>query len=662
MKIIFILLISIFISCGNQGKIPPKAVNGVLDLRDWDFEKDGVINLDGEWEFYWETFPEGDNLNLPETIKSFIFVPKDWNGNRVSYKNNKGVIEEKEIEGEGYATYKINLILKENSQFLEMLFPIEFNSYEVYVNNVRIHKIGELGKNKEQSIPKWSRKYTILDKDQLSNNIQIKILISNFDHTLGGLVNPIVLGSVTKIGALQSSSLAIDLFICGILFIMGMYHLALFNLRNEDKSTLYFGLICLLLAFRTTLTGEAFYYDLFPEATYALSLKFEYLTYYIVVPLFYKFLEYLFKSEFNDLVSKIVYFISFILILIVILLPPIFFSKTLLFIQIFTVTNIFIIFKFLISAILHKRDGAGFVIIGFFIFVLTIINDILHNNFIINTGLYTPAGLVFFIFAQSYLLSARFSKAFQDAKDARKLAEEQRQLVVQSKEEIERLGRAKDEFLANLSHEIKTPLVTIYGYSELIAMDGEIPETTKEYGSEIYKSAGKLNSYMDDVLLVTDLETNLELKKEDFELRDLVEEMVQNLDSMASEKNIVWNSDQALGKITCDRVLFSRALGNIMKNAIVYNQNGGNVTIRSSKKSGIFIIEIQDDGIGISEAYHQKIFEKFFRVDSSLSYEVSGVGLGLFLSKRIIDLHGGSIKVNSSLGKGSTFEILCSWL
>jgi two-component system sensor histidine kinase ChiS len=180
----------------------------------------------------------------------------------------------------------------------------------------------------------------------------------------------------------------------------------------------------------------------------------------------------------------------------------------------------------LIKAMSAKRNGAGIFLIGFLIFGLFMINDILFNRNIINTGLYVPVGLVAFIFAQSYLLSARFSMAFTDAKEARRIAEEQKLLVQTAKEEIERLGRTKDEFLANLSHEIKTPLVTIYGYSEMITLEEDLPESTKEYGREIYKSAGHLNSYMDDVLLVTDLETNLQIDKKSTLLSTLIKNSI----------------------------------------------------------------------------------------------------------------------------------------
>jgi len=232
------------------------------------------------------------------------------------------------------------------------------------------------------------------------------------------------------------------------------------------------------------------------------------------------------------------------------------------------------------------------------------------------------------------------------------MAEEQKQLVQTAKEEIERLGRAKDEFLANLSHEIKTPLVTIYGYSELLTMEEGLPESIKEYGTEIYSSAGRLNSYMDDVLLVTDLETNLQIDKKPHSLSTLVGNALRPLDSLILEKKVqIQISDLSSTTVLCDAILFERALSNVLKNAIVYNKLGGEVKLEIKQVGTFQEISIRDTGIGIEPEYHEKIFEKFFRIDSSLSYEVSGVGLGLFLAKRIVELHGGSIGVSSQIGE-----------
>jgi signal transduction histidine kinase len=648
--------ISWIASCApSDKKIPPKAIKGVLDLRDWDFQKDGNINLDGEWEFYWKEFPVGEELALPEEKRDYIDVPRFWNGKVVKRITENGEKIEETLEREGYATYRLKVLMK-HKLALGFRISAQLSSYQIFMNKVLLQEAGIVGSSLETSQGDRSIHYSFMNLDK--EEIEILVKISNFQFSRGGFKESIKIGIQESIYSLRDYSLALDLFILGILFIMGIYHLALFYLRREDRSPLYFGIFCLTIFLRTGITGERYLQSLVPSLGFSLGYSLDYLTMYVAAPTFLEFIRNIFPSEANKKVIRVLQSICILFCILVITLSPVYFGNTLSPYQSILLIIIINIIYLLFKAILNKRQGAWFFLFGFFIFTISIINDILYVRNIINTGLYVPAGLVAFIFSQSYLLSARFSKAFSDAKEARLMAEEQRQLVQTAKEEIERLGRAKDEFLANLSHEIKTPLVTIYGYSELLTMEEGLPESIKEYGIEIYSSAGRLNSYMDDVLLVTDLETNLQIDKKPHSLSTLVGNALRPLDSLIQEKKVqIQIPDLSSTTILCDAILFERALSNVFKNAIVYNKVGGNVKLEVRQVGTFQEISIRDTGIGIEPEYYGKIFEKFFRVDSSLSYEVSGVGLGLFLAKRIVDLHDGSIGVGSEIGKGSEFVL-----
>jgi len=651
-----IIIVNIFLmSCSPNDKIPPKAIKGVLDLRDWDFEKNGVINLDGEWEFYWKEFPRGEELALPEDKKNYINVPSSWNGHIIKRTTSGGEPFGEILGSEGYATYRLRVLLKDEID-LGLRVPDEATSYELYVNGEILKKYGVVAPSRENSIPGRSIEYIHINKAY--HELEVVIPISNFHIDQSGLLRSVILGGMDSIYKLRTTNLSRELFISGILFIMGMYHFALFFLRREDNSPLFFGIYCTIVFFRTLIKGELYLNTLFPTLSFANSFKIENLTIYPGLPIFFEFVNILFPLEMNKYIRIILNFLCLIISVIVLLFSPLYFTKILTFFHLIILFSITFVIYTLIKAIKQKREGASIFLFGIILYALTAINDLLYSRIIINTGFYAPVGLVAFIFAQSYLLSARFSKAFSDTKEAMRMAEEQKQLVETAKEEIERLGRAKDEFLANLSHEIKTPLVTIYGYSELITMEEDLPESIKEYGSEIYSSAGRLNSYMDDVLLVTDLETNLQIDKKPHTLATLVGNALLPLDSLALEKKVqIQIPDLSSNTILCDAILIERALSNVLKNAIVYNKVEGEVKLEIKQVGHIQEISIRDTGIGIEQEYNKKIFEKFFRVDSSLSYEVSGVGLGLFLAKRIVELHGGSIRVLSELRKGSEFVI-----
>ncbi|MBK8393782.1 MAG: HAMP domain-containing histidine kinase [Leptospiraceae bacterium] len=228
--------------------------------------------------------------------------------------------------------------------------------------------------------------------------------------------------------------------------------------------------------------------------------------------------------------------------------------------------------------------------------------------------------------------------------------------------EITQLSKAKDEFLSNLSHELKTPLTIIYGYSEMLTMNESYPPDVKEYSKEIYSSAQKLTDYLNDLILVTDIESNIVLQKTDLDFQVLFMATLEILKPYREEKEIQLN--MPLGKnyhFIGDSALMEKAVSAIIKNAIIYNLPKGQVTIDAQEikvEDFRFLqITISDSGIGIEKALQEKVFEKFFRVDSSLSYEVSGVGLGLYIAKKIIELHNGKIKLTSELNQGSQITL-----
>jgi len=495
----FILIISLsFISfCAPTYKVPPKAVKGILDLREWDFSspmadskiaisnQQGIIHLDGEWEFYWEEFPSIDPsglLHLPIEKKDFIQAPKDWNG--YVYKNNPSQ-DEKVAEGKGYATYKLKITTSEIAS-LTMRVPHMGTAYELYIDDVLQLEGGQVGEIEEKSIPYRGTKYITFTPK--STDFTITILISNFHNTNGGFWQSIILGKSDEINLFQLNHLALDLFVIGILFIMGIYHLSLFYLRREDPSAFYFGMLCLFLSLRTTVTGEVYLKTMYSGLTYSLGLTINYLTFYLSLPLFNEFISTLYPLEINKYFQKVVRIICLTLSLIVIIFSPYYFSISLIYYEI--VLLIFIIYSIyvFIRAVINNREGAKIILIGFSIFGVILINDILHDNNIINTGIYASYGLVLFIFSQSFLLTSRFANAFHQVKDLsqnleKKVEDRTRDLELQ-KQKIESAYNALQEtqsqlieaermaslgqLVGGIAHEINNPIAVIRSHVELL--------------------------------------------------------------------------------------------------------------------------------------------------------------------------------------------------
>jgi signal transduction histidine kinase len=225
--------------------------------------------------------------------------------------------------------------------------------------------------------------------------------------------------------------------------------------------------------------------------------------------------------------------------------------------------------------------------------------------------------------------------------------------------ELEEASRHKSQFLANMSHELRTPLNAILGYTELIVdqIYGEVPEKISEVLDRVQKSGRHLLGLINDVLDLSKIEAGqLTLGLSDYSFADVVHSVVSAVESLASEKQLQLTVDVApeLPLAQGDERRITQVLLNLVGNAIKFTEKGG-VAVHVANSGREFVVSVADTGPGIAEADRQKIFEEFQQVDSSPTRTKGGTGLGLAIAKRIVELHGGRIWVESTVGKGSTF-------
>jgi hypothetical protein len=452
MKVIVCLKLAIltffFLTCSNSKQIPPKAEKGVLDLREWDFSPsegagDVAIKLDGEWEFYPFVLPD-ENGELPRERKHFIEVPRSWNG--YAYKDERE--ENKDMTGVGYGSYRIKIL--SNAPEVSLKAPTQGTAFSIFCGKEKKLQSGTVGKDEYSSQP--SRRindpitcYTV------QGELILTLIVSNFHDTRGGYKSSLFLGTHQEILRKREGSLSLELFLAGILFIMGSYHISLFYLRREDRSALFFGAVCLLISLRTLITGESYLSNLFPSISYVLGNKLEYLTLYLGLLVFLEFISSLYPLEINLNLHKILHWICMLLSIFVVISSTLSLSKTLPFFQFLLLISIIYALIILVRAIRNHRSGAKTFLFGFIFFSFTLINDIMYNNHIVDTGYYSSFGLVVFILSQSFLLSSRFANAFHLVKDltlnleqkveecTRTLEEANRQ-IEDSRKEIEELN------------------------------------------------------------------------------------------------------------------------------------------------------------------------------------------------------------------------------
>ena len=226
---------------------------------------------------------------------------------------------------------------------------------------------------------------------------------------------------------------------------------------------------------------------------------------------------------------------------------------------------------------------------------------------------------------------------------------------ITEKENRERLRR---EFTANVSHELKTPLTSIYGISDMLKSGMVEKEDIKGFASDINKESKRLITLVDDIIKLSKFdEGTLQYDNTKVNLGETATEVCRSLSVAAEQKNVTVNMDLGNAVINAPYNLIFEMIYNLCDNAIKYNKNGGRVTVKTGIEDGKPFVTVSDTGIGIPSADISRIYERFYRVDKSHSKKIGGTGLGLSIVKHIASLTGGTISTESKVGAGTTITV-----
>lgn len=221
-------------------------------------------------------------------------------------------------------------------------------------------------------------------------------------------------------------------------------------------------------------------------------------------------------------------------------------------------------------------------------------------------------------------------------------------------------SKARREFSANVSHELKSPLTSINGYAEMIASGMAKGEDTVEFAKRIYSEGNRLLRLIDETIELSKLDSN-HIKRDTLEhmnISDVIKSVIQSLDILAKEKNMKIEYDPKNIEFYGNSKLIYDLISNLVSNAIKYcGKNNPKLEIIASEDEKNIILFFKDNGIGIAPKYQARVFERFYVVDKSRGNK-SGTGLGLSLVKNIVQFHNGTINLDSELGKGSTFKVV----
>ena len=242
---------------------------------------------------------------------------------------------------------------------------------------------------------------------------------------------------------------------------------------------------------------------------------------------------------------------------------------------------------------------------------------------------------------------------------AEELAAKNQQLEIRNAE-VERANHLKSEFLSGMSHELRTPLHTILGFTELLEeeLEGPLNEKQQRFVRHIHRDSQHLLALINDVLDLSKIESGrLELQREVFALTDALEETISSLRPRASAKKVeIIASSEVSAQLFADRLRFRQILYNLLSNAVKFTPEGGKISVSVEIQADHIEVCVADTGVGIPTTQHESIFDKFYQVGKRQAGGAEGTGLGLAITKRLVEAHGGTIRVESEPGKGSKFS------
>ncbi|MEM7030930.1 MAG: SpoIIE family protein phosphatase [Chloroflexota bacterium] len=447
---VWIVLLLIGGGCAGATVSIPQANQGELDLTEWNFQTQGNVALDGEWEFYWQQLLTPNDFSSNTGLSEQMLwgdAPQPW---------TRHDIGETALPGTGHATYRLRFKVADTPNRYG-LFMRDLNiASKVWLNGELIAANGVVGPNQDQSRPRNIPQVPFFTLSQPNNELVIQM--ANYYHRHGGILTSQILGLEANIRRDVIQRRFLDTFLLGSLMIMGLYYLGLFYFRNKETFTLLFSIFCLLMSLRVITTGTYLLVTVQPNFPWIWLVKVEYLTFYLGVPVLLHFFTRLYPLEFSQIIRTGTYVIAGAFALIVVFTPPAFFTTLLVSFQIITLIIALYLMGSLLRATLNRRNGALLLIIGVIILFVGFLNDVLHANYIIQTMLLSPLTFLIFIIFQSVVLSSRFSYAFTQVETLSADLQGLHQRLEQQNRDLEDTVAKRTEALVRANTQMKNEL------------------------------------------------------------------------------------------------------------------------------------------------------------------------------------------------------------
>lgn len=395
---------------GSSPSESPRVVRGELDLSEAPRE---VTALDGEWAFWWDRFLDPAALSAEEGIPPARYgtVPGSWAGYGIP-----------EAERRGHGTYRLRVRGLDPGLRYALRLSSFNTAARVFVNGRIVFLQGMPGASPDLEEPDWAAAVVPVDPDS-RGILDIVIHGSNYADRTGGLVNRAFLGPYESVEAARDRERMTEVFLFGGILLMGLYYLALFFFRRKDRASLWFGLLCVVLAIRILCYDEYLIRELLPGLSWVWLFKTGYLTFSLAVFLIAAFFQSLFPASWWKPLSWVIHVGAAAYSLVVAVFPPLVSGNLLTAFQIFALASGAALAGVLVRALVRREPGAALLAVGFGCLFVSVVHDVLASQGILPGPFVVQVGLLFFLFAMSLVVTRKFAVSFETSE---RLAEELR--------------------------------------------------------------------------------------------------------------------------------------------------------------------------------------------------------------------------------------------
>jgi signal transduction histidine kinase len=676
-SIILILFTQIVSAVNSQEWALPE--KGILDLRNYDFNEHWYLKLDGEWEFYWESFIDPDAFAKDQFAEPtlFVVVPGYWN----DYKHDTI-----DFRGEGYATYRLRIILPEDfTSEIGFDIPVFDASFNLYLDNDLVWSNGKPGDS-------WAHSEAGYDPGSiqyrpLSDTLQVLLHVSNFHHRRGAFWRSMQIGHPDKMAKTEYRHRFISFLSLGFLLAFSLFFFFFFIFYREDKIILFFSLVLAGIFIRLLHT------DLYPinyliDIPWNCLIRMEYVGSFLAFGAGLWYLYLLFPVRYMLPVSRINTLLVILSVMVITFFDVKIFAFTMLYFQPAVLLLLLYYLVVSIRRVFSSKKDEVIYLVAILVLMAAFINDmwIANSQTAISKDYTMHFAIMVFVFLHAAMIIRNWIRAYKERGKLMKdieyinrnlesmIEERTRELnmrnqeIQQKNENIEAQNKElkealdfKNKVFSIIAHDLKSPVASLVQNSVLLDFDLEEDKRTQLFSSFRELSSAALNLIDNLLYWGRSQGEQVNFNPESIDIKPVIEEVYALYKEMAGQKSITLEAAyEERTTAFADKELIEIIIRNLVSNAIKFTNGGGNVRITVTKdpeNEHLLLLMVKDNGIGIPENRLKDLLGNNEMISTVGTAREKGTGLGLRLCYELVKLHNGKFRIESVEGQGTTVYI-----